>query len=132
MAYPRHLVSQWVAPDGTVVAIRPIRPDDADIERAFVAALSPEARYLRFMTTVKELTPAMLARLTQIDYDREMALIAVVCTGISEVQVGVARYVTDEGGLSCEFAVVVAEQWQGCGLGRHLMLLLIGWRVPAA
>ena len=61
--------------------IRPIRPEDALIEQAFVQNLSPESKYLRFMQSLKRLTPIMLARFTQIDYTREMALIAVAGEG---------------------------------------------------
>jgi acetyltransferase len=124
-AYPAHLVSYWQAPDGSRVVIRPIRPEDAAIEREFVASLSPEARYMRFMTTIKELSAEMLARFTRIDYDREMALIAVVTRNEREIQIAVARYVMQPDGESCEFAIVVAADWQGRGLGQHLMLLLI-------
>jgi acetyltransferase len=124
--YPAHLVSQWRAPDGTHVTIRPIRPEDAEIERAFVAALSPEARYMRFMMALKELTPHMLERFTHIDYERDMALIAVVKRHDRELQIGVARYVMQPDNESCEFAIVVAADWQGLGLGQHFMLLLIG------
>lgn len=123
--YPAHLVSRWRAPDGTLVAMRPIRPEDAEIERAFVAALSPEARYMRFMMALKKLRPQMLERFTHIDYEREMALIAVVKRHERELQIGVARYVMQADNESCEFAIVVAADWQGLGLGRHFMLLLI-------
>jgi acetyltransferase len=134
--YPVHLVEQWRAADGAVVTIRPIRPEDAEIEREFVRELSQHAKYLRFMGAVKDLTPAMLARFTQVDYDREMALIGVVnehgddgihgahVTG-REKQVGVARYVINPDGTSCEFAVVVAEDWKGRGFARHLMTQLV-------
>jgi acetyltransferase len=77
------------------------------------------------MSALKDLTPAMLVRFTQIDYDREMALIAVVLEGGHEVQIGVARFVINPDGISCEFAIVVSERWQGRGLGQHLMLRLI-------
>jgi acetyltransferase len=119
--YPAHLVSEWRARDGTPVTIRPIRPEDAEIEYEFVHELSPQAKYLRFMGSVKDLTPAMLARFTQVDYDREMALIGVVHEQGRDRQVGVARYVINPDWTSCEFAVVVAERWQGRGLARHLM-----------
>lgn len=124
--YPAHLASQWRAADGMRVIVRPIRPEDADIEREFVHSLSPETRYLRFMGSIKELSPAMLARFTQIDYGREMALIAVVGEETRERQIGVARYSTNVDGKSAEFAIVVAEPWQRHGLGRYLMLRLIG------
>jgi acetyltransferase len=80
---------------------------------------------MRFMGSHKELTPAMLARFTQVDYDREMALIAVVHEEEQERQIGVGRYIIDADGESCEFAIVVSEAWQGSGLGRYLMLRLI-------
>ena len=123
--YPAHLEGTWEAPDGTLVEVRPIRPEDAQIEREFVRSLSPEAKYLRFMSTLKELTPTMLARFTQVDYDREMALIAVIPEGGGEREIGVCRYTINPDGVSCEFAVVIAQDWQGRGLGRHLMMRLI-------
>jgi acetyltransferase len=125
LSYPAHLVSEWRAPDGTLVTIRPIRPEDATIERAFFDALTPEARYLRFMSSIKELTAEMLWQFTHVDYDRDMALIAVIRESDREVQIAVARYVTDPDEESCEFAVVVAERWRGMGLGVHLMQLII-------
>jgi acetyltransferase len=123
--YPVGLISEWQTERGATVVIRPIRPEDAEIEQAFVRSLSPEAKYLRFMSTLKELTPSMLARFTQVDYDREMALIAVDESTGREVQIGVARYVINPDWESCEFAIVVSQHWQGHGLGRHLMLRLI-------
>jgi acetyltransferase len=78
------------------------------------------------MGTLRELTPQMLVRLTQIDYDREMALIAVAADeGGRETEVGVVRYVTNPDGMSCEFAIVVADGWQRRGLGRRLLEHLI-------
>ena len=87
--------------------------------------LSPQAKYLRFMGSVKDLTPSMLARFTQVDYDREMALIGVVQHDGKDKQIGVARYIINPDWTSCEFAVVVAESWQGRGLARHLMTKLV-------
>ncbi len=120
--YPSHLVEDWPMADGFTLTIRPIRPEDAQIEQAFVRSLSDESRYFRFMQAVHELTPEMLVRFTQIDYDREMALIAVVEPepGV-EKQVAVARYTANPDRRSCEFAVVVADEWQGRGIGTHLM-----------
>ena len=63
--------------DGARLHVRPIRPEDAALERAFVASLSEKTRYFRFFYQLNELTPAMLARFTQVDYDREMALVAI-------------------------------------------------------
>jgi acetyltransferase len=72
--YPSHLETGYQAKDGTQVRIRPIKPEDVRMEQEFVKALSPESRYMRFMNTIREVSPAQLVRLTQIDYDREMAL----------------------------------------------------------
>jgi len=123
--YPSHLVQKWLLPDGTEVTIRPIRPEDAELEAEFVRQLSPQTKYFRFMTTLNELPPAMLARLTQIDYDREMAFIAVTQIDGQEVEVGVARYAVNPDGESCEFAIVVADAWQHRGVARKLMQVLI-------
>jgi acetyltransferase len=120
--YPGDLVDHYHTADGTRLTIRPIRPEDATIEQEFVRRLSPESRYFRFMQAVSELTPQMLVRFTQIDYDREMALIAVRDNddGI-ELQVAVARYTVDPDRRGCEFALTVADEWQGQGIGYHLM-----------
>jgi len=119
--YPVDLVDHWQLNDGTNITIRPIRPEDADIEQAFVRKLSPQAKYFRFMQSLRELTPQMLVRFTQIDYDREMALIAVTEQDGQEVELAVARYAMNPDGESCEFALVVADQWQKRGLGSRLM-----------
>jgi acetyltransferase len=123
--YPAELVATWDLSGGAAVEIRPIRPEDAEMEKQFVKNLSAGSRYFRFMNSVRELTPAMLMRFTQIDYDREMAFVAVRREGGEEEEVGVGRYVTDPDGKTCEFAVVVADAWQGKGLGRRLIEILI-------
>ena len=123
--YPSKYVRTWQLPDGQVVTLRPIRPEDAAIEQEFVKSLSDESRYFRFMNTLRELTPMMLVRFTQIDYEREMAFIAVIEEGGREFEIGVARYITNPDGDTCEFALVVTDHWQRHGLGRRLMELLI-------
>ena len=119
--YPRHLVRRDYLTDGTPLIIRPIRPEDAESEAAFVRELSPEAKHRRFMGTVNELSQEMLARFTQIDYRREMALIAVVGEGEEAEQHGVARYSINPDNISCEFAIVVSDKLQGQGIGTRLM-----------
>ncbi len=124
--YPNELVSHWQLPDGLDVVIRPIRPEDAQTEQAFVTNLSPESKYFRFMQSLDKLTPMMLARFTQIDYDREMALIAVVKEDTPEAKIlGVARYVANPDNQSCEFALTVADDLQRHGIGRELMRRLM-------
>ncbi|MDO9243536.1 MAG: bifunctional acetate--CoA ligase family protein/GNAT family N-acetyltransferase [Rhodocyclaceae bacterium] len=123
--YPSHLVTQYQTKDGQNVVIRPIGPEDADLEQEFVRNLSAETKYFRFMNTLRELSQAQLVRLTQIDYDREMAFVALTELAGREVEVGVARYAMNPDGESCEFAVVVADAWQGKGLARRLMGVII-------
>ena len=119
--YPAHLVTHWQLPDGTGITIRPIRPEDAEIEQEFVRNMSDEAKYFRFMSAVQELSEAMLARFTQLDYDRELALIAVTLENGREVEVGVCRYVINPDKESCEFALAVADKWQHKSIGHKLM-----------
>ncbi|HTP47316.1 MAG TPA: GNAT family N-acetyltransferase [Casimicrobiaceae bacterium] len=123
--YPAELETTVSLRDGTRLQVRPIRPEDADLERAFVAGLSEETRYRRFMQNLPQLTPQMLARFTQVDYDRELALIALGSVRRRERILGVVRYVANPDRESAEFAVVVSDAWQGRGLGRALMELLI-------
>jgi acetyltransferase len=119
--YPVRLITRWQLPDGTDLTIRPIRPEDAEIEQEFVRGLSAESKYFRFMDTLQELSQPMLVRFTQIDYDREMALIAVLEQDNQEKELGACRYVTSADGQSCEFALVVADEWQRKGIGYKLM-----------
>ena len=119
--YPSHLVKAIQLSDGTDIVIRPIRPEDAEIEAKFVRELSSQARYFRFMNSLQELSQQMLVRFTQIDYHNEMALIAVTTNDAGEEQIGVARYTTNLDKTSCEFALVVSDQWQSKGIGHHLM-----------
>jgi acetyltransferase len=123
--YPSDLETHWTLLDGTRVTVRPIRPEDAQIERDFVRNLSPQAKYFRFMHALHELTQEMLVRFTQIDYDREMAFIAVVQQSDSDIEIGVARYVMNPDRHSCEFALVVADDWQKKGIGSYLMSQLM-------
>ncbi len=123
--YPSHLANRMQLADGTDLVIRPIRPEDSGIEQEFVRQLSPQSKYFRFMRALHELTPEMLVRFTQIDYDQEMALIAVVTQQERELEVGVARYATQPDGKSCEFAIVVADAWRHRGIGYQLMTRLM-------
>jgi len=123
--YPSYLETRWQLPDATDITIRPIRPEDAEIERDFVRGLSPDTKYFRFMETLQELTPTMLVRFTQIDYDREMALMALTEEAGKEVELGIARYTTNPDAESCEFALVVSDRWQHRGLGHKLMTALM-------
>ena len=119
--YPSDLETHFQLPDGTDVTIRPIRPEDAEIEAEFIRNLSDEAKFFRFMYALDELTPEMLARFTQIDYDREMAFIAVTHEDGHEVEHGVVRYITNPDNNSCEFALVISDELQGRGVGQRML-----------
>ena len=132
--YPRELEESLALRDGRSVRLRPVRPEDADAERAFIAALSPETLYRRFMMPVKALPDALIERFTQIDYDRELALVAIETVesagdagGAAPTQriaaVGRILPTWDDG--VAEFAIVVGDWMQHSGVGRELMLRLI-------
>jgi len=123
--YPTALEESWQLPSGLDITIRPIKPEDAGIEQNFVRNLSEQSRFFRFMRMLQELTPEMLARFTQIDYDREMAFVAVVSDDHQQTEVGVSRYVTNPDWLSAEFALVVADDFHGKGVGTKLMQALM-------
>ncbi|MDE2358948.1 MAG: GNAT family N-acetyltransferase [Betaproteobacteria bacterium] len=127
--YPVELIGDVALRDGTVLHLRPIRPEDAELERAFVGGLSEQSRYYRFFYRFTELTPSMVARFTQVDYDRELALVAIASPPEPAGRpafVGVARYIANPDQTSAEFAVVVADDWQRRGVATVLMRRLIG------
>jgi len=123
--YPGHLKTSVLLAGGINCSIRPIRPEDAELEREFVENLSDSAKRYRFMNIFRKLPPEMLAKFTQIDYDREMALIAIVIASGEEKEIGVSRYTLTADGKSCEFAIAVADNWQGKGVAHSLMDKLI-------
>ena len=123
--YPIELETEIRLKDGVTLRVRPIRPEDAVMEQAFVGALSEQSRYFRFMQHLPSLTPQMLARFTQVDYDRELALVALDDASGTDHIVCVARYVANWDKESAEFAIAIADAWQGRGLGHAMMTMLI-------
>ena len=132
--YPAQYEQIWPLRNGGAYTVRPVRPDDAPMLQAMVKALSPQSRYFRFISSIVELPSSMLARFALIDYDREMALVAVLkersvdadgTVTETERMVGVSRYVTNPDSTSCEFALVVADDFSGHGLGSRLMLSIM-------
>lgn len=117
--YPVELEGMLPLRDGAQVPVRPIRPEDAELEQQFVRGLSEQSRYQRFLHELPQLPPAMLARFTQLDYDRELALVALAPDGSG--MIGVGRYAPNADGETAEFALVVADAWQGRGVGRALL-----------
>ena len=134
LPYPARYEQVWPLRGGGEYTIRPIHPDDAQMLQDLVQNLSPESRYYRFVSSMTELPPSMLSRLTLIDYDREMALVAIHRERkagedgeIVETErvVGVSRYITNPDKSSCEFSLVVADDFNGKGLGSRLMLSIM-------
>ena len=134
LPYPARYAQVWPLPGGGEYSVRPIRPDDAQMLQDLMQHLSPESRYFRFVSSITELPPTMLARFTLIDYDREMALVAVFKERVAgadgeftetERIIGVSRYITNPDQSSCEFALVVSDDFSGKGLGSRLMLSIM-------
>jgi acetyltransferase len=122
--YPAELIEHRHL-GGEAITIRPIRPEDAQAHTAFFARLSPQDIRYRFFSAIRELSPEQTVRLTQVDYDREMAFIAV--RNATNETVAVARLACDPDGRSGEFAVIVQADMKGRGLASHLMHRLIDW-----
>jgi acetyltransferase len=132
LPYPASQEREWPLKGGGLYTLRPIRPDDAEILQTFVRGMSAESRYFRFASTLPELPARMLARYTLIDYDREMALVAVLKDRKDgneqeggERLIGVSRFITNPDQTSCEFSLAVADDFKGQGLGSRLMLAII-------
>jgi acetyltransferase len=130
LPYPARYEQVWPLRGGGEYTIRPIHPGDAQMLQTLVQGLSQESRYFRFVSSMAQLPPSMLARFTLIDYDREMALVAVHKTRSAQADgtivetervVGVSRYITNADHDSCEFSLVVADDFSGKGLGTRLM-----------
>jgi RimJ/RimL family protein N-acetyltransferase len=111
--------------DGRLVRLRAIRPEDRSALAAAFERLSADTRYSRFMGTMKGLSDQMLESAVHPAAEREFALVAVSGEGAEEIIVGGARYGSAAGSDSCEFAVMMVDDWQGLGLARQLMELLI-------
>jgi acetyltransferase len=103
------------------LTIRALQPEHADLEVRFGLALSPQSRYERFLGGGVKFTPELLARLVNVDLARDAALIATVAFAGSETPVAVGRYALGGEDGTAEIAVTVADEWQGCGLGRLLL-----------
>jgi acetyltransferase len=134
LPYPAHYEHVWPLRGGGQYTVRAIRPDDAQMLQELVRGLSAESRYFRYVSMLSELPPSMLARFTLMDYDREMALVAVFKErsvlddgSITETEriLGVSRYISNPDSTSCEFSLVVADAYSGQGLGTRLMLSIM-------
>ncbi len=111
--------------DGTRVHVRPIHPEDIELERRFIESLSPTSRRFRFLGTINSPSAALLKQLTVINPATDAAYVALLGTGDQTQEIGVARFSAQPDGHDCEFAVAVADDWQHKGLGTLLMQRLI-------
>jgi len=119
--YPEEEESHMIDATGRQIFIRPVKPEDAPLFTALFKVLSPTTIYSRFFGQIKELQPEMLARFTQIDYDREVALVAIDEDSGTDSLLGVARIIGDSDGRTGEFSVLVGDPWQGEGIGSCLL-----------
>lgn len=130
--YPVRLVRRREFDDGAQWTIRPIRPEDGQTLQEFIRGLSERSRYMRFVSMMRELTPRMVARYTQIDYHRELALVATTFVPNPEnrghpreIIIGFAHYLRNADGRGAEYALVIGDDWQRRHLGGQLMQALI-------
>lgn len=121
---PSDLAESFEPVIGVAVTLRPLRTEDVDIETAFVTGLSPETRANRLLGGAIRITREYIEKLISVDYSRDMALADTVMLQGEETLIRVARYVLDmrdDDGSGCEFALVVADAWQGRGIGRRML-----------
>jgi acetyltransferase len=118
--YPTHLERTFRMKDGRTALLRPIRPEDEPLERAMFDVVSEQSLYYRFFSYTFDVSHQSLVRYTQIDYDREMALIALVEEDGEQKMAGVVRIISDAWNETAEYAILVADPWQGQGLGSAL------------
>ena len=126
--YPEQYEMETTTSGEVNIFVRPIKPEDAPLLVELFNTLSSRSIYYRFFGPMKRLPPDMLARFTQIDYDRDMALVvfAVEDGKVLGKILGVSRLFRDSDGKIAEFSVVVSDPWQGKGIGAVLMERLIG------
>ena len=123
--YPNQYEITTATRDGIKLLVRPIKPEDAPLLLELFNSLSEESIYSRFFAPLKTLSHKMLVVFTQIDYDQDMALVAIDTSESEEKILGVSRLMRKPGGMEAEFAVVVRDAWQGKGIGATLMKHLL-------
>ena len=124
--YPTRYVVTYELPDGIQITLRPIRPEDEPLEREMLSTLKPETMRTRFFSIIKDISHEMLIRFCNIDYDREMAIVAEIREGEQKRIVAIGRLISDSDFRSGEYAVLVHDDFQGKGLGYKLVDVLIG------
>jgi len=124
--YPTRYVLPWRLSDGTDVILRPIRPEDEPLEHEMLQTLSEDTLRGRFFQILKKISHEMLVRFCNIDYDREMAIIAEFKESEKKRIIGIGRLIIEPDFKKSEFAVIVHDEFQGKGMGYKLVDMLIG------
>lgn len=124
--YPSRYVTNLRLKDGTDVILRPIRPEDEPLEHELLSSLSQETLRVRFFSIIKDISHEMLVRFCNIDYDREMAIVAETVRGGKQRILGIGRIIIEPDGKKAEYAVLVHDEYHGKGLGYKLVDILIG------
>jgi acetyltransferase len=122
-SYPGELEAAAALRDGTAIRLRPIRPEDEPLLHDLAAHMTAEDLRMRFFAPIHGLSHELAARLSQLDYDREMALVALAAD--AETALGVARYAAGPDKREAEFAIALRSDWKGRGLGYLLLTRLI-------
>ncbi len=122
--YPSRYTAEWKLKDGTPVLLRPIKPEDEGRFNELFKSLSEETMRLRFFEIIKEMSHETLTRYCNLDYDREIAIIAELKQTNRQI-VGAVRLILEPDKKSGEFAVLVGDKWQGLGLGSRFMDSLV-------
>ncbi len=115
--YPSEYITEFTLKDGRKSILRPIKPEDELMEKEMFSKLSEKSQMFRFFQLIKNISHEELIRYTQIDYDREIAIIAEVTENGKKYMAGVARLIADQYNETAEFAIVIADPWQNQGLG---------------
>ncbi len=124
--YPSRHITNWRLKDGTDVVLRPIKPEDEPLESEMLTTLSRESLRVRFFSIIKDISHDMLTRFCNIDYDREMAMVAEIHTEGKRRIIGISRLIVEADGKKAEYAIVIHDDFQGKGLGYKMVDILIG------
>lgn len=125
--YPRELEECVILKNGSQALFRPILPEDEPLLKAFILKVTKEDLYYRYFSEINEFTHEDLANMTQIDYDREMAFVAIHKVNDKNEIIGVTRAVSDPDNIDAEFSVLVRSDLKGLGLGRRLLDKMIDY-----
>ncbi len=123
--YPKKYETSWKLRDGRTVMLRPIKPEDASLWLEMFRKFSEESKRYRFFQIIKDTPSEVVARYCNIDYDKEMAIVAELTEEGRRRILGVVRLVVEPDGKTGEIAFIVADPWQGLGLGWKMVDYMI-------